>query len=120
MASAAAATATNTPFSSGEQQRDEADPIVQWVVLRRDLWGDQGWPLGPVIAQACHASAAALLLHLEDDQTRAYVAPDAIDHMHKVRLHGCLPIGRQERALDVIQGVGQCSRAGCTENPSKS
>ena len=28
----------------------------QWIVVRTDL----GWPLGPLIAQACHASVAAL------------------------------------------------------------
>jgi hypothetical protein len=87
MATTAAAAAAG-PSSGGAQQQQDApagsDPIVQWVVLRRDLWGDQGWPLGPVIAQACHASAAALLLHLDDEDTRAYVAPDALDHMHKV------------------------------------
>ena len=70
--------------ADGGQQQDENDPIVQWVVLRRDLWGELGWPLGPVIAQACHASTAAMFLHLEDEQTRAYVSPGAIDHMHTV------------------------------------
>jgi hypothetical protein len=63
----------------------DADPIVQWVVLRRDLWTDLGWPLGPVIAQACHASSAAMFSHLQDAATQEYIAAANIDHMHKVR-----------------------------------
>ncbi len=67
------------------------DPIVQYVVLRKDLWGEQGWPLGPVIAQACHASSAAMIAHYEEDATtREYVAPANIDHMHKVSCEGAL------------------------------
>ena len=101
----------NTPASTSaseqqqqqQQQGRDSDPIVQWVVLRRDLWassggggggdnggnnggGGLGWPLGPVVAQACHASAAALLENLGDEATRAYTAPGAIDSMHKVVL----------------------------------
>lgn len=33
-------------------------PIVQYVVLRKDLWSEKGWPLGSIVAQACHASSA--------------------------------------------------------------
>ena len=58
--------------------------IVQWVVLRRDLWQDLGWPLGAVVAQACHASTAAVFSHLSDDLTQEYIHADNIDHMHKV------------------------------------
>lgn len=65
----------------------ENDPIVQWVVLRRDLWTDIGWPLGPVIAQACHASSAAMFLHIDDPLTQQYIAAENIDHMHKVGHH---------------------------------
>lgn len=62
----------------------ETDPIVQWVVLRRDLWTDMGWPLGPVIAQACHASSAAMILHIDEPLTQEYTAAENMDHMHKV------------------------------------
>lgn len=86
MASQAASNAS----SSGQQQQElqpaaADDPIVQWVVLRRDLWTDIGWPLGPVIAQACHASSAAMFTHLDDPLTQQYIAQENIDHMHKVR-----------------------------------
>ena len=60
------------------------DPLVQYVVLRRDLWADLGWPLGSVVAQACHAATAALWLSREEPATSSYCAADNIDHMHKV------------------------------------
>lgn len=73
-----AASTTSAPAPS-------ADPLVQWVVLRKDLWGEIGWPLGPVIAQACHASSAALFCYRDDPQTQSYTSPASIDHMHKVQ-----------------------------------
>ena len=60
------------------------DPLVQYVVLRRDLWADLGWPLGSVVAQACHAATAALWLSRKEPATTSYCAADSIDHMHKV------------------------------------
>ena len=58
------------------------DPVVQYVVVRRDLWTEQNWPLGSIIAQACHASAAALWIHRDDPLTQEYLVE--IDHMTKV------------------------------------
>jgi len=58
-------------------------PLVQYVVLRRDLWAELGWPLGSVVAQACHASTAALWLSREQAEAAAYCAPGNLDHMHK-------------------------------------
>ena len=31
---------------------EEDDPLMQYLVLRRDLWTDLGWPLGSIVAQA--------------------------------------------------------------------
>eukprot|EP00873_Tetraselmis_striata_P024659 jgi/Tetstr1/444923/TSEL_032741.t1 len=62
------------------------DVVVQYVVLRRDLWTELGWPLGSVVAQACHA-ATAVVYHNRDDATVAqYCGPDNLDHMTKVVL----------------------------------
>lgn len=63
------------------------DPIVQYVVLRKDLWTEKGWPLGSVVAQACHASSAAIWTHRDDAATLEYCCPERIDQMHKVRLY---------------------------------
>ena len=61
-------------------------PIVQYIVLRKDLGASSGWPLGSLCAQAAHASVAAIWEHKEHADTVAYCAPDAIDQMHKVVL----------------------------------
>lgn len=64
---------------------DAAAP--QYVVLRRDLWTEMKWPLGSVVAQACHAATAAMWLNRGDEVTAAYLSDDNLDHMHKVSGH---------------------------------
>lgn len=56
--------------------------LVQYIAIRGDLVDK--WPLGAVIAQACHASSAALHLFRDDVSTREYLGD--IDRMHKVVL----------------------------------
>ncbi|XP_011491662.1 putative peptidyl-tRNA hydrolase PTRHD1 isoform X2 [Oryzias latipes] len=55
--------------------------LVQYVVVRSDLTQKLSWPLGAVIAQACHAATAAIHVHYEDPDTRRYLAD--LDSMHK-------------------------------------
>ena len=55
---------------------------MQFVVVRRDLLKTMEWPVGSVIAQACHACTAATVAHLDDAHVRAYLAD--VDHMRKV------------------------------------
>ena len=59
---------------------------MQYVVLRSDLWKEQGWPLGSLAAQAAHAATAALWLSRETEETKSYCSPEAIDGMTKVVL----------------------------------
>lgn len=72
------------PVQATSSNDEGNDPMVQYIVLRRDLWAEQGWPLGPLIAQACHASVAALWLSKDDPASQQYVSDDCIDSMHKV------------------------------------
>lgn len=65
------------------------DDLVQYIVLRKDLWNSLNWPLGSIVAQACHASTAALWLSKDDDATFAYCATEKLDHMHKASLTCC-------------------------------
>jgi len=37
--------------------------VVQYLVVRGDLLASLGWPLGAVMAQACHAATAAIHNH---------------------------------------------------------
>lgn len=58
--------------------------IIQYVVVRGDLSKAMGWPLGAVVAQACHACTAVTHLFYNDAHTQAYLAD--LDNMHKVVL----------------------------------
>jgi len=62
------------------------DPLVQYIVIRKDLWTELSWPLGSIVAQGCHASTAALWLSRDQPQTQQYCGTDNLDHMRKVVL----------------------------------
>ena len=62
------------------------EPLLQYIVLRKDLWETQEWPLGSIVAQACHASTAALWLSKDTPITGQYCSGDNLDSMHKVVL----------------------------------
>ncbi|CAH1773924.1 unnamed protein product, partial [Owenia fusiformis] len=63
-----------------------AAPSVQYIVVRGDLMKALKWPLGAIIAQACHASSAVMHMFHDDKNTQEYLAD--IDRMHKVILDG--------------------------------
>ncbi|KAI5750140.1 hypothetical protein M8J76_013156 [Diaphorina citri] len=56
--------------------------IVQYILVRGDLISKLEWPLGAVVAQACHASSAAIHLFYDDPVTQSYLKD--LDNMHKV------------------------------------
>lgn len=56
--------------------------LVQYIAIRGDLIDK--WPMGAVIAQACHASSAVLHMFRDDSHTQHYLAD--LDTMHKVVL----------------------------------
>ncbi|CAH2245550.1 peptidyl-tRNA hydrolase PTRHD1 [Pelobates cultripes] len=58
--------------------------LVQYIVLRRDLQAVLGWPLGALVAQACHAATAAIHLYYQNPETQQYL--QELDTMHKVLL----------------------------------
>jgi peptidyl-tRNA hydrolase len=58
--------------------------IVQYVVVRGDLVSSLQWPLGALVAQACHAATAVLHVHYGDETTQKYFAD--LDNMHKIVL----------------------------------
>lgn len=100
----------NTASISGE------DPIVQYVVLRRDLWQDRGWPLGSVAAQACHAATAVMWMYKDDDTVREYCGD--LDHMRKVVLEvkGETQLLNLSKKLDengILHKVGDLIKTSC-------
>ncbi|XP_030054545.1 putative peptidyl-tRNA hydrolase PTRHD1 [Microcaecilia unicolor] len=58
--------------------------LVQYVVVRRDLQRGLGWPLGALVAQACHAAVAVIHLNYSHEDTQQYL--QELDSMHKVVL----------------------------------
>ncbi|KAA0151156.1 hypothetical protein FNF31_06890 [Cafeteria roenbergensis] len=62
-------------YSDAEMAR-----LCRKLVLRTDL----EWPLGALMAQACHASMAAVEENRHDEATTAYLHADNLLGMHKV------------------------------------
>ncbi|CAN8067509.1 unnamed protein product [Agarophyton chilense] len=64
-------------MSACAQQSQESsppsDPLVQYVVVRRDLLDE--WPVGSVIAQGVHASVAAIWKSRNALHTAQYCSP---------------------------------------------
>ena len=58
--------------------------LVQYIALRGDLLKTLKWPVGAVVAQACHASIAAIAVHKEEESVKAYIHKDNLGTMHKV------------------------------------
>ncbi|EHB05969.1 hypothetical protein GW7_04031 [Heterocephalus glaber] len=63
----------------------EPQILVQYLVLRKDLSkAPFSWPVGALVAQACHTATAALHLHRDHSHTAAYL--QELGHMCKVVL----------------------------------
>ena len=58
--------------------------LVQYIVLRGDLYRQLQWPIGAIIAQSCHACTAVTATFRDDPNMVKYLSD--IDHMHKVVL----------------------------------
>jgi hypothetical protein len=66
-------THTGTPAAT-PPAAPRPDYILQHIVLRQDLLGTANWTAGAVVAQACHASVAAIAKHMSDPLVVAYLA----------------------------------------------
>ena len=85
MASEDLEAASSTEMAGPAATEEDADStLVQFVVVRRDLLKTLEWPVGSVIAQACHACLAVAWENKDDPDVVQYLAPDNIDGMHKV------------------------------------
>ncbi len=76
------------PYTSRMQSTtaDSERRLVQYIVMRRDLYRELGWPLGSLVAQGCHASVAAVWTSKDDQEVQAYCGPESLDRMTKVVL----------------------------------
>jgi len=65
---------------------DAEDPLVQFIIIRKDLGRQLAWPLGALAAQCAHASVHAVWTYRDSADTAAYVSRDNIASMRKVVL----------------------------------
>ncbi len=56
--------------------------LVQYIAVRGDLVDK--WPVGAVVAQACHAATAVMHIFRDDPNTVQYLSD--LDRMHKIVL----------------------------------
>ncbi|MCO5614273.1 hypothetical protein L7F22_068551 [Adiantum nelumboides] len=64
--------AASAELASTENGAKASDSLAQYVVIRKDLVDTLKWPLGSVLAQACHAAVAAVWLHKDHPNTLQY------------------------------------------------
>ena len=78
---ACSCSSTARRMSSSTNNDSKSKPIVQYIVLRRDL----EWPAGAMAAQAAHASVAAIAQALDAQSADAtlYISPSNLPHMTK-------------------------------------
>eukprot|EP01100_Stratorugosa_tubuloviscum_P013580 TRINITY_DN689_c0_g1_i1.p1 TRINITY_DN689_c0_g1~~TRINITY_DN689_c0_g1_i1.p1 ORF type:complete len:123 (-),score=48.55 TRINITY_DN689_c0_g1_i1:191-559(-) len=60
--------------------------LYQYIIVRRDLIQALNWNTGSVIAQACHASTAALWMFRNEQRVQSYLSLENLASMHKVVL----------------------------------
>ena len=58
--------------------------IVQYVIVRADLLKTLNWPVGALVAQACHATTAVIHQFYQHEDTQNYLKD--LDNMHKIIL----------------------------------
>ena len=113
---ATAAAAPDAPDASARApaiamtERTDAADLVQFVVVRRDLLTSLSWPVGSVIAQACHACTAVSWSCRDDADVQAYL--QAEDSMTKV-VKEC----KGEKQLLALAGAPGALAAGSRTHP---
>nr|CAB3265305.1 putative peptidyl-tRNA hydrolase PTRHD1 [Phallusia mammillata]CAB3265306.1 putative peptidyl-tRNA hydrolase PTRHD1 [Phallusia mammillata] len=74
--------------------------LVQYVILRGDLFRVLNWPVGAIIAQACHACTSVIWTYKEDPNVIEYTKD--MDNMRKVVLEA-----KDEEHLQALSDVLQ-------------
>lgn len=72
---------SDTPTGSNTTATPKPVPLVMQIVVRRDLLAQEGWGVGPLMAQVAHATSAVLHETREQVETKEYL-DDLLD-MHK-------------------------------------
>lgn len=88
-AASANVSVTSSHATNTANAKSESDPLIQYVVLRRDLIDT--WPLGSIVSQGCHASVAAISTFKDDPHTIHYCNPSNLEVMRKVNVGFFIP-----------------------------
>jgi len=88
----------STADADAEPPKKKPTPIVQYIILRRDL----EWPAGAMAAQAAHASVAAIsqALTAKHEPTAAYISAENLPHMTKY-VYGVDSLEELEKVRDL-------------------
>ena len=73
-----------TTTTANNNNNNNNNKLTQYIVIRKDLWREQKWPLGSICAQVAHASVAALQKFNDTEQTKLYLQD--LTEMRKVVL----------------------------------
>ncbi|KAI4837385.1 peptidyl-tRNA hydrolase PTRHD1 [Plasmodium brasilianum] len=63
----------------------QENTIVQYILINKEIL-DKKWPLGSIIAQACHACIAVIAENIDDQIVKEYISAEKINNMHKIIL----------------------------------
>ncbi|SHO75681.1 Hypothetical protein MSYG_0013 [Malassezia sympodialis ATCC 42132] len=75
-------------------------PLVMQLIVDRDLI-KSGWTMGPMMAQAAHATAAVLVQSMGRPDTQAYVSAENLPNMHKIVLQAPKNVSLTELAAQL-------------------
>lgn len=88
-----------------------SSPLIQYIVLRRDLLDTLKWPIGALVAQGCHASVAALEKFRGVAETSQYL--NNAEQMRKV----VLAIADKDALLALSQKLAHVDHVVWEEHP---
>eukprot|EP00126_Sphaerothecum_destruens_P014952 Sdes_comp8849_c0_seq1m241 len=63
-----------------------SEPLIQYILVRKDLLSTLNWTFGSLAAQCCHASVAVLFSHAHEEAVVKYTCPDSLQNMRKIVL----------------------------------
>ncbi|CAO1629705.1 unnamed protein product [Sympodiomycopsis kandeliae] len=74
--------------ASSSDKIEEEPPLVMQIIMSKSLIGSKEWSLGPLLAQASHASTAIIAQGIQsnDKNTLEYTSTANLLKMHKVLL----------------------------------
>ncbi|CDZ98836.1 Uncharacterized conserved protein [Phaffia rhodozyma] len=80
-----------------------AGPLRMQIILRRDLFENLGWPVGPLMAQASHASTAVLHQFKDEPNVQTYL--EDLPNMRKL-VYQTTDMNTLQKTIDHLETTG--------------